>query len=664
MFSRIFANDSRIKKIFAELIATEKPITSLGLANIIGVTDRTIRKDIKEINSKAEVFGFHVKGIRGKGYLINVTDNELYNKFLRAMLKNNQKEDCIVPTLPDERANYIVKKLLTARDYLTLESLAEELFVSKATINGDISKVEHIVKEYGLTIFKKKHYGIKLMGDEIKIRLCLSKFLTNKTCDTATAQTTQFGEKILSDADLDKIKEVIFKNIQKSQLKLSDITFNNLAIHIAIAIYRIKNGSMIKPSSLKKELEIEFTKEYIVAKNIIDDIKNIFNINIHEQEILYITMHLLSKEVFYYSNFKFSQLEEMVGGEILNLLNEIVTDINRKYQINLSNDNEFIFNLGMHLKPALNRINYGMYLENPLLEEIKISYSFAFEMGVTAGKIISKYTNQEINEHEIGYIAMHFASALERRKYRRQGNFEKILLVCATGAGTAKLLETKIKRIIKDVKFITTLPSYELRNIDIEEFDLILTTIPLKIQSKIPIIQVNALLTESDIKKINKVMNRKILEEQNMHSRVKGISKSMFKEELFILDLEAKDEYDTINKICLKLEMNKYVDSDFKDAIIRRERISSTSCGNLVAIPHAINKKGTDINITTAILKKPIMWGKENTQLVLLLALPQQMHEGFETFFEDLVEILNNKPLILSLIKVKSFAEFIDCLQL
>lgn len=264
MCSHIFINNNRIKNILVELIATEEPMTGVELAKIIGVTDRTIRDDIREINKKSDDLGISIKGIRGEGYLIDVKDNKLYNKLLCSMIQEEQKEDYIVPTLPDDRVNYIVKKLLIAKDYLTLEGLAEELFVSKTTINGDLNKAEYILEEYDLKIWRKRYYGIKLIGDEIKIRLCLSKFLENKPY-IANVQTTDFSESILKDVDLDKIKEILFKNIQKSQLKLSDITFNNLVVHIAISIQRIKNGYNIESLSLKNALEIKSTKEYSVA---------------------------------------------------------------------------------------------------------------------------------------------------------------------------------------------------------------------------------------------------------------------------------------------------------------------------------------------------------------------------------------------------------------
>lgn len=662
MYSRIFTNNNRVKSILKELISAEKAITGKSLAKIIGVSDRTIRDDIKEINQQKNELGISIKGIRGEGYLISVEDNKLYNKFLRFMLQEDQKNDYIVPTLPDDRIKYIIKKLFVVKGYLTLENLAKELFVSKTTINGDLIKVEDILNEYGLKVYKKRYYGIRLDGDEVKIRLFLSRFLANGN-EITNVQTIDFSNTILKNVNLEKIKEVLFKNIQQAELKLSDITFNNLVVHIAISIQRIKSGWNIEKLPLKNVREVKSTKEYSVAQNIVSNIQSIFDVNIHEEEVLYITMHLLSKKVIFDNNENYSQLEEVVGHEILSLLEEIIEEIYIRYQIDLRDDDEFIFNLGMHLKPALNRIKYGMYLENPVLEEIKRNYSYAFEMGITAGQTVLNYINHEIDEHEIGYIAMHFASALERRKYMYQSNFEKVLLVCASGVGTAKLLEVKIKRIINDVKVVTTLPSYQLQDVNIEEFDLVLTTIPLDIKSNVPIIQVSALLTNDDIKKINKVTNGKV-GEKFCFFETRNILVTMFQKDLFIPGLEAKDEYDVINKMCSMLEDRDYVDDDFKKLVVTREKISSTSYGNLVAIPHAINKKDIGIKIATSILKKPIIWGDENVQLVLLLVLPQQMDENFEEFFEELLEFVENKSLVSNLLQTKEFIEFIDYIKI
>ena len=73
-----------------------------------------------------------------------------------------------------------------------------------------------------------------------------------------------------------------------------------------------------------------------------------------------------------------------------------------------------------------------------MLSAIKENYPLAFEAGVIAGIVIKEQTGIDIHENEIGYLALHFGAAIERRKTERPP--KRCLIVCASGAGSAQLL--------------------------------------------------------------------------------------------------------------------------------------------------------------------------------------------------------------------------------
>jgi lichenan operon transcriptional antiterminator len=98
------------------------------------------------------------------------------------------------------------------------------------------------------------------------------------------------------------------------------------------------------------------------------------------------------------------------------LVNDILSEINRVYRINLNHDNELIYGLGLHLRSAMNRMRYKMNLRNPMVNEIKNNFPFSFELAIVASEVIQRKYAITINEDEIGYIAIHLAVAIERIK--------------------------------------------------------------------------------------------------------------------------------------------------------------------------------------------------------------------------------------------------------
>nr|MBU5238027.1 helix-turn-helix domain-containing protein [Vibrio cholerae] len=60
----------RQKNIVFYLLKSVKPVTARWIAKHLGVSDRTIRKECKDIQIESSSLGFELHLIRGKGYQI------------------------------------------------------------------------------------------------------------------------------------------------------------------------------------------------------------------------------------------------------------------------------------------------------------------------------------------------------------------------------------------------------------------------------------------------------------------------------------------------------------------------------------------------------------------------------------------------------------------
>lgn len=655
--------DTRNKKILKELIKSNGPTTGRYLSKVTGVTARTIRNDIKYINGESKSTGMLIKSLPSKGYQIMIQNDSQYNQFLRHILKKEQMQEPTIPSLPEDRVNYIIRKFLSTNSYITLEEIANELYVSKTTIDNDLYRVEEALNDYELTLEKKRNYGVKIKGDEFKIRLCIAHFLIKENNPENLGRfSSKFKISMLEAEDLNQIKGILLKHTKDVKLKLTDLTLCNLVIHIAIAIKRIKSGYKIKSTHLDDIEKIHNAKEYAVAQKITNDLQSLFNIAISQEETLYITIHLLSKKIIVDNQIDYNQLKEVIGTTTIKIIDAILETIKKTYYIDLSYDDDLIWNLALHLKPALNRIKYGMSLENPILEEIKTNYAYPFEMAITASKNLFDLTGTYVNEDEIGYIALHFAAALERLRLKNKDKIKHILIVCTSGIGTAKLLEAKVKKLFNNISSITTLPMYRLDKKKLENIDLILTTVPLDIQTHIPLLQVSALLRDEDIELINRFLNQENLVNIPL-KQIRNHVNNLFSKGLFIKDLDCDNDIQIIKKMSRLLKEEGYVDDSFETYALSREKISSTAYGNLVAMPHAINNKGEELKIAVSILKRPIDWGKHRVQFVLMMILPRQIKQELEEVFGELNSIINDKNLVTRLIEADTYETFMKIIN-
>jgi mannitol operon transcriptional antiterminator len=113
---------------------------------------------------------------------------------------------------------------------------------------------------------------------------------------------------------------------------------------------------------------------------------------------------------------------------------------------------------------------------------------------------------------------LHFASALLRE---RKGIHA--LVICSSGLGTAKILATRLKKEIPDIVRIQHTSVLELKDVDTDQYDLIVSTVPIQ-NFKGPYFVVSPILQENEITTIKQFLeNRKVeaLKEQD-HQRTEG----------------------------------------------------------------------------------------------------------------------------------------------
>ncbi|MFE8700241.1 BglG family transcription antiterminator [Cytobacillus sp. FJAT-54145] len=637
--------NNRQTSILRELIAADSPITSEFLANIIQVTSRTIRNDIKELESLVEKYGSTIKSTRGTGYELIINDNQLFRKLLQEISQDDISRSEEHPDLPEERVQYLIKRLLLEPNYVKLEDLADELFISKSTIQNDLRDVKEVLNKYGIVLDKRPNYGIKLKGEEVKLRFCMSEYLFNRK----KTELDMINERvsILPNSELLEIKRVILEEIQEHDIPLSDVAFNNLIIHIAIACKRIRNQNYVSlyPDDLR---DIINQKEFEVARKIVEKIEVQLDVVFPEAEVAYVAIHLLGTKMVAESGLNGIEVEYLINDDIHDLTKEILLGIEEKLNLGIQNDKELNIALSLHLKPAINRYKYGMNLRNPMIEEIKSNYPLAFEAGIIAGMVLKRKLGINIEESEIGYIALHIGTAIERKKMIHQP--KKCMIVCASGVGSARLLTIKLQSKFRNqLEILGTTEYYKLHEVPFHKLDFIVSTIPISTPVPIPIIEVNTILGGNDFEKIEMALREE-----------KEYSLEYTKEDLVFLQEKFETREEVIQFLCGKLESKGLVDDTFFHLVMEREKISSTAFGNLVAIPHPIMPKTDSTFWTVCTLQKPIEWGGKRVQFVCLLCVQKENETDLKKMYDLLIKVIDNEKIVQQLLKCTNYKQFIN----
>ncbi|MDQ0361473.1 HTH domain-containing protein [Breznakia pachnodae] len=133
-------------------------VKSRELEELLDVSNKTARKMISQLSDKIKFYGAVIESKPGKGYILEVRDEELFNKIF------DEKEIVFVDS--ESRWEYLVKLFIESDTYLKIDDLAEDLYVSRKVISNSIKTAEEFLNIYNLYLIRKPHYGIQLTGEE------------------------------------------------------------------------------------------------------------------------------------------------------------------------------------------------------------------------------------------------------------------------------------------------------------------------------------------------------------------------------------------------------------------------------------------------------------------------------------------------------------------
>jgi activator of the mannose operon, transcriptional antiterminator len=329
---------------------------------------------------------------------------------------------------------------------------------------------------------------------------------------------------------------------------------------------------------------------------------------------------------------------ESENQEYIDFAQRIIDVVGAVLNINLTQDRLLLIGLALHLRPAILRIRHGMQLRNPMLERMKREYTSIFGAAWAASSVFEKMFGITVDEDEVGYIAMHIGAAVERVKRKI-----KTVVVCSSGMGTSQLVAVKLERELPEIEVIEITSAGRMNCRLVDSADLIVSTIPFKEKSE-KVVCISTLIGANDIAVLRAAL-KKIT--QNAVAAVgENLLCEIVSEELCFMDIAMTDRQAVITKYCKVLEQKGYVSCEFVNSALQREEITSTAVGKGVAIPHGSDDFVYQSRICVVKLQKPIHWGEEQVDIVILLALKLRDYEVTRSFFQVFHNLLEDEELL------------------
>jgi len=582
-----------------------------------------------------------------------------------------------------ERKELVLKVLFTRKSYITINEIAEIVHFSKGTVINCLNILKEELLPTRLKIVSNSRYGVKLQGDESTLRTELLNRFVNSADESIIYDGERYyregiGNRYFKTSDRSTIDFYIdrVKWLEKElNTSFSDKSFIQILTAIELSCLRCKIGRPVEMDKLQLE-SLFGTKEFIAILKIADSLKTQLACDLSLSEVGFVTLQLLGCSSTGVNDTKNRENFAEIQLIVCDLINKIGSDLGIDFTRKTGLYNDLIY----HIRPAIYRMRNCIKQTNPLIDDIKLNYPMIFNSVKENIAKLEEFTEAALSEDEIGFVTIHFASAVLKEKastYHRP----KVLVVCNSGIGTSNLLASKLNSLY-EVKILNVVALHEMEKaLENKLADYVITTIEM-LKCSIPVINVSPLITETDMVLLDRVFNRKFNENIDLDKLLTIIEKNCtilnrtrLIEELgkeFTLIKNADSERinlpmlkDVVNKSMIRLDFNA---KDWEAAVteagnlllvngcIETKYISSMVeavktigpyivIGKGIALPHSRSSDGVNkIGISILRLTNPVVFGHpDNDPVDLVFALSAIDNSSHLRVLSDLAKMLNSE---------------------
>ncbi|WP_436950445.1 BglG family transcription antiterminator [Staphylococcus xylosus] len=506
----------------------------------------------------------------------------------------------------------------------TIDDIAEDLFLSKSVVNNNINEIKNELEDYKVNIKGTQNVGLRIEGNELEVRKVLIEL---------------FNRQYSSHALPDSIYTILNKT--KTQYNLDNATFERLIIATKVVLSRIENGYEVR-QKLQIDESIFESKDFIALSKIREYLTHQYSVKFPNLEILQIVFQIIGRRA--------SLLDEIISEDDQSILNRIIQqtidDIDFYYTIKID-DGLFSNDIQLHIKYLINRLIFDIRIQNDFIEEVEVRYPFAYELSKVLATNIEKEIKIKVPLNELGFLSIYFSVYLQQLEQKFK-EIHSVAFITNQGLSSVKLMNAQIQKIFGSQLMIDVINENELSQFQIDNYDLIVSTI-----------------------KINRLFNRiiyidNILDEQALKLKIeqfmiyKDVSnKKLFNKSMIVDFLTEQDVYhvnenmtyeEVIAYLSNELINENRVDYTFISKILEREKHKSTVTGSL-GFPHTSHLYH-GIWLKLAIINQPLQ-DYEMVKLVVLVATPEaEVNEAILIrLYEEILAITTNSYIINQICK-------------
>ncbi|MFH5186047.1 BglG family transcription antiterminator [Paenibacillus sp. TAB 01] len=475
---------NRQRHILELLLNRNEEMTAGEIAREIQVSSRTVHRELPGLEPFVVPYGVSLHKKSGFGIQLQGEPQQLEALRRSLSIPNVMPADYST----DERKVLITCQLLASDEPTKLFALAHDLRVAVPTVTADLDQVEEWIGKYGLTLVRRRGFGVQLEGTEQAKRKTIYRMAKNHLDDSAifghaadlpppSAVTSKLLG-MVGKENLMKVEQALWGLEEQGLSELSESAYTELLLRLSIAVTRIRYGHEIAaepsgcPAVPPDEPGPAAAAKY--ADPLLLHVCKALELSVSAAEAAYLTELLRGGK-----DAPGSGLLPQDDLGLMEAVRRLIQAMEELTGVPLHEDRSLRDGLLNHIEPVLERIREGVSIRNPLLSQIQKNYELLFRWVRQA--VDETFRHLAIPDEEIGFLVMHFGAALERLKQLSRS--VRAIIVCTSGIGSSKLLAVRLGKEMPQIEIIEHVSWYEASRIPKEAYDLIISTVDLPLEA-------------------------------------------------------------------------------------------------------------------------------------------------------------------------------------
>lgn len=579
------------------------------------VSKRTIQNDMSYLMQMSSRKGYQLHMRRGRGYLMEVTNQELLDDFIRTL-----ESDLVLE--PKDRIKSIAVYLTMQNEYSSMDKVADIFQISKTSVKKEMKEVEQLLESYHLTLEKKSHYGIRVIGEDNDCKKMLANFYFDNNRFLLKAIHEVFP-------DFSNINSMLAAQFEKEDLNINYNELKNVSVWLEITAYY----AYVRREASMKESRTPQDAVQRIAGRMKDMMEASYPIHIGEESLLAIEQVLRM-------NVRAKQPSVSLGDQLRKDIDEFLIEIDKTYGVASHEDEDFKESLLTHVSLLIDRLHQKISYKNTLIKEICIRYPMIFNIAIRFSDMLKEKYGVEVTSDEAGFIATHFAVHMERERKSRIQRFNNIAVVCSSGGGSAYLIKLQIESLFSSAK-VETFSFMQMEELERYHPDLIFTIMPLDRDFAAPQIYIKELLDDLDLMRIRQVLqydNCNALSIADANSYLYTIFDRKF------FQIRKADNYlELLQEMAEQIEESGFGGENYAKYVMERESYVGTIYMNGVCIPHPIEICANKNLISVCILEEPLKHEGKEVSIIFMVSLIKEDYEIHKEITKKLYQLMKDE---------------------